>query len=95
MQYDTILSEMLLEFFKRLDCKERVRARVVCKEWRNIIDQNRSLWRSLDFDVDVNDEAEPKALVLFDEKSQSTLQDVSVQTTQVTNDKPSILCSVP
>lgn len=69
--------EILLKIFLNLDSHQTVMLRSVCKEFLEIIDNNKSLWRSLDWVQETNGSA-VKALGKFDEKSASTLKEVSI-----------------
>lgn len=74
---DRLSSHLLLSIFKWLDSLEVVKIRPVCPKWLEIIEENRSLWRRPVLPHRKNG-WQPSTLELFDRKSQSTLEDVSI-----------------
>ena len=71
-------SEVLLEVFKRLSCQDMVKTRRVWKEWSDLINQNRTLWRRLVLGEERKDSELETILEFFDSKSQSTLREISL-----------------
>jgi len=71
-------SEVLLEVFKRLSCQDMVKTRRVWKEWSDLINQNRTLWRRLVLQSRKEDSELAIALKLFDSKSKSSLREISL-----------------
>ena len=73
---DILPSENLLAVFRRLDTREVVKIREVCKLWWELIDENRMFWRILELSLRTLEETE-STLIQFDEKSGSTLEELS------------------
>ena len=71
-------SEMLLEVFKRLNCQQMVKTRRVWKEWGNIINQNRSLWRRLILTEEKDCSELEEILRYTSGKNQDSMTEVSV-----------------
>lgn len=64
--------------FKRLESRRVVKARVVCKIWWKLVDENKNLWRVLEL-RNRNLEENQSAIDQFDEKSRSTLEEISFE----------------
>lgn len=73
---DILLSETLLAIFKCLEIKEVVKVREVCKQWWKLVDENRTFWRILVLS-ERSLERIQSTVSHFDEKSGSTLEEVS------------------
>lgn len=73
--------EILLKIFLHLDSHQTVILRSVCKEFLEIIDNNKSLWRVLEW-TQQEEESSTPALEMFDEKSGRTLKEVAIFQTQ-------------
>lgn len=75
-------SEILISIFTRLDCLELVQKKRVCRKYLEIVEENPSLWRSLDLLKEEwnfkSPSWKPWILNLFDQKSQSSLKEVSI-----------------
>jgi len=75
---DILLSENLLNSFRRLEAKDVVKATAVCKLWWELIDENKACWRVLVLSEKGKSLEKIQEVVnQFDEKSGSTLQKVS------------------
>lgn len=88
-------AEVLLEFFKLLDSREMVRSRRVWKEWLNVINSNKTLWRH--FKIKLNKWTAWKdgsVLQLFDVKSQSTLIGFHAKVGSVDSDQRSEILGI-
>lgn len=73
----TLSPEILLDIFLNLASHQTVTLRSVCKEFLEVIDNNKSLWRVLEWKQQ-EEECPVQALEMFDEKSASTLREVSI-----------------
>lgn len=74
-------SEVLLTIFKQFNSLEMVKILGVCKDWLEIIDDNRTLWKRLELpkrDLDGGWPALP-ALELFSNKTRGIFQEVSME----------------
>lgn len=76
--YEVLLHEVLLHVFSQLDVCQVARARRVCKDWREIIDNNQALWRSLSW-VQDGIESFRNALAMVEQKSKSSLESISIR----------------
>jgi len=47
MKNDALDAEVLILIFKKLPLRKLARIRLVCPKWRNIIDDNKTFWRTL------------------------------------------------
>ena len=74
---DSLPSKLLFIAFKWLDGNRVFKIRVVCKQWLEIIDENKALWQVLVLGGEV--EWNESVLDLFDGKSGSTLKEVSLK----------------
>jgi len=74
---EVLPSETLLTTFKKLGTKEVMKAIEVCKLWWKLVDENKALWRIL---VLLKEELEETKSIVdyFDEKSGSTLEEISL-----------------
>lgn len=70
--------ETLLSSFKRLDTKQVVKVRAVCKRWLELITDDVSFWRILNLSVP-SFESSLSVIDQFDKASGSTLREVSIQ----------------
>lgn len=75
--------EILLPIFKTLDSREMVCMMRVSKSWLEVIEENQSLWRRLilpkkEKEDEEENEWEPSVLELWDQKTSSSLQEVSI-----------------
>lgn len=87
-------SELLLNTFKALDDnREIVKARLCCRAWSEIINENRQLWRKIDL-LDIHDRWELIVLDLFDKRSQSTLVEINLRSSLLSASKVSHLIQV-
>ena len=73
---DALAFEALFSIFKCLVSNQVSRLRVVCKSWKEIIDENRPFWQLLVTGRKESLEWNQSVLNLFDEKSSSTLKEV-------------------
>jgi len=73
---DVLLSEIVLTTLKELETKEVVRAREVCKSLLKLVDETKTFWRILKL-LEGSLEEIQSTIDQFDEKSGSTLEDVS------------------
>lgn len=75
---DRLSSELILGIFRNLDCQDRFSLMRVSKHWYQIVEENKSLWRRLVTLKVRKSESDLPLLFKFDEKSGSTLQEVSI-----------------
>jgi hypothetical protein len=80
-------TEILLPVFKYLNSKEMVQNMRVCKEWLEVVDENKSLFRRLVLD----EEGDLSVLELFDSKSDSQLKEVSMEVKLEKEEVPTFL----
>ena len=73
---DVLPSETLLIIFKTLETKKVVKVREVCKLWSKLVDENRAFWKILLLPERKLEENE-STVDQFDEKSGSTLEEIS------------------
>lgn len=69
--------DVSLPIFSLLDSKQLVLCRRTCKDWLDIIDSNKSLWRVLDW-VQEDEESPGGAIDMFSLKSSNSLKSVSI-----------------
>jgi len=74
-----LLPETLLSTFKRLTPQQVVKVREVCKQWLELVNENRALWRILEISKVRSPEEAQAVLDQYDERSGSTLEAVSVR----------------
>ena len=74
----SLAPEVLLEILLNLESHQTVVMRRLSKEFLGIIDSNKSLWRSLEWTQLGEEESPLPALEMFDEKSGSTMKEVSI-----------------
>jgi len=75
---DILPSEILVSAFKRLNSKQVVQVREVCKEWQKLVDENRMFWRILVLSIETFEGAQA-VMDQFDEKSGSTMEGVELE----------------
>jgi len=68
-------SEVLLQVFKTMQCQERLKAREINNRWSEIIDDNKSLWRSAVY-PQLKQEWSDSLLELHDKSSRSRLEEI-------------------
>jgi len=76
---DSLPSELLFVAFKWLDGNRVFKIRVVCKQWLDIIDENRAFWQFLVLEKKGDLKWNESVLELFDGKSGSALKEVSLE----------------
>lgn len=75
-------SDVLLCIFANFSSNQVVIFRRVSKVWLDVIDNNRAMWRILDWDQSEDQESLDQAIDLLDEKSSSTIEEVSLRDRQ-------------
>lgn len=78
MDISILSPEILLSIFLKLNSDEIVILRRISKKWLEVIDTNKSLWRELEW-IEKSGDSIEKAVEMFDQKSASTLEMVSIQ----------------
>jgi len=73
---DVLPSETIPSTFKNLETKEVVKAREICKLWLKLVDETKTFWRILKL-LEGSLEEIQSTLDQFDEKSGSTLEEIS------------------
>lgn len=75
---DCLPHDILFSIFRCLDPYQVFNIRGTCKDWKKIIDENRTFWQTLVVERELSLDVVEPLLELYDEKSGSTLKEVSL-----------------
>jgi hypothetical protein len=75
---DPLTPEILLSIFSRLDLSQVAISRRICKDFLEVIENNKLLWRDLEW-IRKNKESLRPTVDVMDEKSKSTIESVSIE----------------